>query len=168
MLVVLLGNGKEPAGSGASPATAAASPGPSRVPATAAPAAVREAFTLAAYEALIAEGDRATGILVSTELFCGSINSVATRDVPAAHPLLLALTDADHRVPAAECRWGREASSSDFLLIVPPELAIDFTEAPQEEVQFTRRRRVQARVEWLGRSEALALRYTGVLRAIDF
>lgn len=165
MLVVLLGNLKEPAGG--SPAAAAPPPPLADIPAPAAPTAVREAFTLAAYEALIAEGDGATGTLVSTELFCGSINSVAIRNAPDAHPALLPLTDADQRVPAAECRWGSEASSSDFLLIVPPELAVEFAEAPQEEVRFTRRRRVQARVEWLGRSEALSLRYTGVLRAVD-
>jgi hypothetical protein len=129
-------------------------------------APTREAFTLAQYERLIAEGGDAVGEIVRTELFCGNISPVTVRAGERSNPALVALADADGRAPAAECRWGREARSSDFLLIVPPDLAEEFARAPEVELNFVRRRRIPANVEWLGRSEELALRTAGVLRDI--
>jgi hypothetical protein len=126
----------------------------------------REAYSPAQYERLLAEGEDAVGEIVRTELFCGSINPVAVRDTDRPHPGLVALADADGRVAAAECRWSRESRSSDFLLVVPPDLAEEFARAPEVELNFVRRRQVRAHVEWLGRSEALSLRNAGVLREI--
>lgn len=126
----------------------------------------REAFTTGQYERLLTEGQNAVGQMVRTELYCGSVAPIATRDVQAAGGSLAALVDAEGRVAGAECRWGREGRTSDFLLIVPPGLAEEFARAPEVELNFVRRRVIQANVEWLGRSEPLALRTAGVLREI--
>jgi hypothetical protein len=128
--------------------------------------ATREAYTLAQYERLLAEGDAAVGEIVRTELFCGSINPVTVRDSERANRGLIQLADAQGRVGGAECRWSSEARSSDFLLIVPSDLAEDFARSPEVEMNFVRRRRIPANVEWLGRSEELALRNAGVLRQV--
>jgi hypothetical protein len=132
-------------------------------PAPAATAPVREAPTLAQYQSLIAEGESAVGQRVRTVLFCGSISPVTVRDVERPNASLAALTDGDGRVAAAECRWSADARSSDFLLVVPPELAETFGHAPEVELNFVRRRRIPAEIEWLGRSEALSLRNAGIL-----
>jgi hypothetical protein len=130
------------------------------------PAPTRDAFGVASYERLLAEGDAAVGEIVRAELFCGSISSISVREPERAHPTIASLADADGRVGGAECRWSREARSSDFLLIVPPDLAERFARAPEVELNFVRRRRIPAHVEWLGKSESLSLRNSGVLREI--
>ncbi|MEX2569714.1 MAG: hypothetical protein WD737_00310 [Gemmatimonadota bacterium] len=127
---------------------------------------VRDARTLAEFEALIAGGDRAVGQVVRAEIFCGSIGALAVREIEGMNPALGALADADGRVAAAECRWSREARASNFVLVVPPALAEDFASAPLVEINFVRRRRIPAHLVWLGRSEALALRYAGVLQEV--
>jgi hypothetical protein len=127
---------------------------------------VRDAYDVADYETLIAEGDRAVGQIVRADLFCGSIASRQVRDIEGINAALMALADADGRVGGAECQWGREGRTAEILLVVPPTLAAEFASTPEEEINFVRRRRVGAHIEWLGRSEALALRYAGVLRDI--
>ena len=124
---------------------------------------VRDAPTVPHYEALIAEGDDAVGQIVRTELYCESIMAVA---VSVPDTVLAPLMDGEGRVPGAACRWSREARSEDFLLIVPPQLAEPFARAPEVELNFVQRRRLPAELEWLGRSEAVALRNAGVLRQI--
>lgn len=131
------------------------------------PGTVRDAYSVAEFEALIAEGDQAVGDVVRTEIFCGSINPVAVREYEGMNPGIAALADDEGRAAGAECRWSREARTADFLLLVPPVLAEAFAGAPEEELNFVRLRRVSANVEWLGRSEALALRYSGILREIN-
>jgi hypothetical protein len=130
------------------------------------PGTIRDAYSVAEFEALIAEGEQAVGDVVRTEIFCGSISPLAVREHERMNPAVNALADAEGRVAGAECRWSREARTADFILIVPPVLAEAFAQAPEEELNFVRLRRVSANVEWLGRSEELALRYSGILREI--
>jgi hypothetical protein len=118
------------------------------------------------YERLVAEGEAAVGRRVVVQLYCEGVNSVSLRvevQVPAS---VAALTDAAGRVPAARCRWGRPGEGPDFLLLVPPELATEFGNAPEIEESFVRRKRVRGEIEWIGRSDALALRTAGVLHDI--
>jgi hypothetical protein len=130
------------------------------------PGGAREAYTQAQFERLIAEGDQAVGQIVKAELYCGSINPVSMRTDQPTSKSLQGLVDGEGRVGGAECRWSKEAMSSDFLLIVPPELAEEFARAPEVELNFVKRRQIPAQIEWLGRSEALSLRTSGVLRGI--
>jgi hypothetical protein len=51
--------------------------------------------------------------------------------------------------------------------VIPSDLAAAFTAIPEEEMSFVLRRKVAARVEWLGRSDALSLRTAGILYALD-
>jgi hypothetical protein len=81
-------------------------------------------------------------------------------------PSMAALADTRGQVPGAECRGGASADAPDLFLLVPPQLATDFAAAPEVEIGFMRRRRVAAEVEWIGRSEALALRIVGVLQGM--
>jgi hypothetical protein len=129
-----------------------------------------DAASGAAFERLLAEGEAAVGRLVRVELYCSAINPVSVRAVEHVHPSLQALTDtATRKVPAAECKWGRERDvrRDDLMLIVPADLAERFARSPMVEDRFVQRRRVRAEIEWLGRSDALALRPAGVLRALD-
>lgn len=135
----------------------------------AAGAPVQEASAAADYERLIAEGDAAVGRRVHAQLYCAAIQSVALRpSVEHVEQPIAALMDQAGRVPAAECKWGRgtEVRREDFFLLVPPALAERFASAPEVADGFIRRRHIDAEVEWLGRSEALSLRPTGVLRAL--
>ena len=127
----------------------------------------RDAFTLAQFEELLAEGNEATGQIVRTELYCESITPVNVRETTPPDPLLATLVDGDGRVGGAECRWGPEARSEDFLLVIPSELAEEFARMPEVELNFVRYRQVPASIEWLGRSDALSLRISGVLRDIS-
>ena len=117
--------------------------------------------------ASVSEGDGAVGQLIRTELFCEPLTPVSVRDVTPPSNALVGLIDGEGRVGGAECRWGTEARSEDFLLVIPPQLAEEFARMPEVEVSFVRYRRVAAQLEWLGRSEDLSLRTAGVLRAID-
>lgn len=145
-------------------------PRPAVEPVNAATAAtpVEDASTAADFERLVAEGDEATGRRVRAELFCSTISSVALRDkIPQVNAAVAALRDDAGRVPAAQCRWGEdiEIRREDLLLLVPPELAERFASAPEVETGFVQRRRITGVVEWVGRSDALALRPTAVLRS---
>lgn len=135
----------------------------------AAAAPVVDAFGTGDYERLLAQGDGAVGQRVRTQLFCEAMNSVALRSGPgvASPPSVATLADAGGRVPAAECRWGDAAGAPDILLLVPPDLAEQFGSLPLVEQGFVRRRPLRAEVEWVGRSESLALRNVAVLRAIQ-
>jgi hypothetical protein len=125
-----------------------------------------DAYGPADFERLLAEGDLAAGRRVNARLFCGGITAVALRSVPKVPGSVAALADSDGRVPAAECKWGAATAAPDFLLLVPAPLAERFAAAPEVEQGFVRRRRVDAEVEWVGRSDAMALRTTGVLREL--
>jgi hypothetical protein len=134
----------------------------------AANAPVEDAYGTGGFERLLAAGEAAVGQRVRTTLFCDQIRSVGLRsgDGVTANRSIAESADAARRVPAAECRWGPEGSAAEILLIVPPALAERFASMPEVERAFVRRREVSAEVEWIGRSEALALRNVAVLRAI--
>lgn len=129
----------------------------------------QDAFATADFERLVIEGQEARGRLVRTELYCGTPDPVALRQgIPNAESVILALRDSMGRVPGADCKWGARGDErrQDFLLLVPPDLADDFAAAPVTTDNFVRRRRLLAEVEWIGRSEILALRTVGVLRRV--
>ena len=115
------------------------------------------------YERLLSRGSAAAGRRVRTVLYCQATSRVASGLRRQRRPAVAALADQDRRVPAAECKWGGTPDAPDFLLLVPPDLAERFAAAPEVSQGFVRRRRVPAEMEWLGRSEALALRKAGVL-----
>jgi hypothetical protein len=146
---------------------------PPRAPATEAPrsmepaVAAEDAHRQADHQRLMAEGDAATGRLVRVELYCSGINQISLRAVDRVESAVSELADATNRVPAAECKWGPQRADdprADVLLLVPPALAEEFASAPVVDDGFVRRRRVQGVAEWIGRSDALALRTALVLR----
>jgi hypothetical protein len=148
--------------------TAPARPAVAHVPAR--PDVVEDASTAAAFERLNAEGEAAVGRWVKVELFCNSISSITVRNVEHIHPSLEAHIDPTARkVPVAECKWGAERGvrRDDLLLVVPPTLADEFTQYPLAQDGFVQRRRVHGEIEWLGPTDALALRPTGVLRELQ-
>jgi hypothetical protein len=125
-----------------------------------------DARSTAEFERILADGEASQGLRVNTRLFCGSMTPVALRTVPKVPSSVAELADASGRVPAAECKWGAATGAPDFLLVVPAPLADRFAAAPQVEQGFVRRRQVDAEIEWVGRSDALALRTAGILREI--
>ncbi|HET8656166.1 MAG TPA: hypothetical protein VFL93_11670 [Longimicrobiaceae bacterium] len=127
-----------------------------------------DAYTNGEFDRLLAEGSAAVGQRVRTLLYCEEITSFSVmRDVGTqVAPSVAALVGADGRVPTAECKWGADPNAPSFLLVVPPGLAERFAAQPMVQLGFVHRRKVGAEVEWLGRSEALALNTAGVLRAI--
>lgn len=134
---------------------------------TTAPGGVEAAFGASGFERLTLQGAAAVGRRVRTELYCEQPGSYQVRTTVQAEAAVAALA-ANGRVPAAECKWGGPGDSrrQDFVLLVPPELAEVFASTPVVTDQFQRRRRVAAEVEWIGRSEALALRPAGVFRGL--
>jgi hypothetical protein len=126
------------------------------------------AFGAAGFERLTLEGATALGRRVRTELFCEQPRSYQVRDGVPIEPVIASLASGG-RVPAAECKWGGagDPRREDFVLLVPPDLADQFASAPAVTDEYQRRRRVVAVVEWLGRSEALALRAAGVFRGLS-
>jgi hypothetical protein len=126
-----------------------------------------EARRMADYERLMAEGDAAKGRWIRVELYCGSITQVSIRATDRIEQSIAQLADAANRVPAAECRWGPQRGGdprADVFLLVPPALADRFADAPVVDDGFVPRRRVVGTVEWIGRSDAMALRTAVVLR----
>jgi hypothetical protein len=121
-----------------------------------APAPPEAAYGAAGFERLTLEGAAALGRRVRAELYCDQPRSYQVRE-------------GVRRVPAAECKWGGadDPRREDFVLLVPPALADQFATTPVVTDQFQRRRRVNAEIEWLGRSEALALRTAGVFRGLS-
>jgi hypothetical protein len=128
-------------------------------------APVQDARSAADFERLVAEGDAAVGQRIRVNLYCESIRSILLRPVEQLESGVAALADASSRVPGAECKWGERTDTSreDFLLLVPPDRAEAFANAPAVQDGFVRRKQVEAEVEWLGRSDALHLRTAGVL-----
>lgn len=134
---------------------------------TTAPTNTRDGRSVSEYEILLAEGESALGQVVRTDLYCQTISQMSLRQSPTTGHRLNEVADSEGRVGVAECRWGDASRGADFFLVIPSDLAASFTEIPEEEMSFVLRRKVAARVEWLGRSEALSLRTAGILRALD-
>lgn len=134
----------------------------------AATGSVRDAYGTAGFEALLVAGEAATGQWVRTTLYCEPIRSIALRrgTEVTVHASIAEHAGSAGRVPAAECHWGDEISAPEVLLVVPTALAQRFASMQEVEQSFVRRREVPAQVEWVGRSDALALRNVAVLRAI--
>ncbi len=126
---------------------------------------VREASGAAGFERLMLEGAAARGRTVRAELFCEAPTSYEVNANAPVEAAVAALA-VEGRIPGAECKWGGagDARREDFLLLVPADLADDFAAAPMVSDDFQRRRRVVANVEWVGPSQALALRTVGVFR----
>jgi hypothetical protein len=118
------------------------------------------------FERLMVGGEASVGRRVRAELFCGSVdNFTVIQGQTTVRPVAELIQEG--RIPAAECKWGRRnegQSRPDFLLLIPPELADDFASAPVVSDNYVERRHLIADIEWVGRSETLALRTGGVLR----
>ena len=128
---------------------------------------VEAAYSTGDFERLVIEGQGAVGKLVDAELFCAAPSRMSVRmDVPIESPIAPLVQEA--HVSAAECRWGKQADErrEEFVLVVPPEQGAAYAAAPVTTADFIQRRHLYARVEWVGRSRALALRSAGVLRAV--
>lgn len=170
VLFLLLSGDDDPAPQMAQVETRTVGPAVDSTQPLGASAPVSDGYGTAGFERLLAAGEASVGQRVRTTLFCEPIRSVGLRtgDGVAANRSVAESADAAGRVPAAECRWGDEGSTPpELLLIVPPAEAERFATMPEVDQGFVRRRQVSAEVEWIGRSEALALRNVGVLRAID-
>jgi hypothetical protein len=171
LVLFVVSRSRPPQEAVAPPIVDATTPAPAdTLPAPAEGAPVRPAIGTAAFEQLVAEGDEAVGQRVRTELYCSPITQVSVRETAAMPASLAAVADTATRVPAAECKWGPRSGAGrreDFLLIVPTEMAGRFGETPAVDDGFVQRKRVVAEIEWIGRSDALALRTAGVLRRIE-
>ena len=125
----------------------------------------REAMGVGEYERLVAQGEAVAGQRVITQLYCEQVNSISMNtDAPVSESV--AALAVDGRVPGAECKWGTGADAPDLLLLVPADLAPSFAAAPEVQQSFVNRRSVRAEIEWIGPSDALALRNVGVLRGM--
>jgi hypothetical protein len=133
----------------------------------AAAAGPEDAYGSAGFERLVVEGEAAVGKSVRTELYCEAVQNFTVIGGHTA-PRSVASLIQEGRVPAARCRWGNpsEPRREEFLLLVPPALRDQFASTPVVQDNFVERRRVTAEVEWVGRSEALALRTAGVFRGL--
>lgn len=130
---------------------------------------VENALTTADFERLTLESEGARGRVVKAQLFCDAPAAVAVQTSDSVEAAVAALLDtATQRVPAAECKWGAQDDPrrEDFLLLVPPDRADEFSRAPVILDGFVRRRRLIAQVEWIGKSRSLALRSVGVFRGL--
>jgi hypothetical protein len=129
--------------------------------------APEDAYGSAGFERLVVAGEAAVGKSVRTELYCEAVQNFTIIGGNTA-PRSVASLIQEGRVPAARCRWGSpsEPRREEFLLLVPPSLATQFASTPVVQDNFVERRRVTAEVEWVGRSEALALRTAGVFRGL--
>ena len=148
---------------------AAPSPVPVTPSAPTQPAAPERALTTADFERLTIQGDAARGRRVVAQLYCEAPTPVAVQgDTVESAVAVMMDTTGGPRVPAAVCKWGArdDPRRGDFLLLVPPELARQFSSAPVTMDGFIRRRRLIAEVEWIGKSRALALRTVGVFRGL--
>lgn len=127
--------------------------------------APEDAYGSAGFERLVVQGEGAVGKVVRTELYCEAPQNFTVIQGHTA-PQSVASLIQEGRVPAARCRWGAPAEPrrEEFLLIVPPAMADEFSATPVVQDNFVERRRVRAEVEWVGRSQTLALRTAGVFR----
>jgi hypothetical protein len=124
-----------------------------------------DAYGTAGFERLVVEGEAAVGKVVRAELFCEAPQDFT---IIAGHtaPRSVASLIQGGRVRGSVCKWGPsgEPRREDLLLIVPPAQAEEFAAAPVVTDNFVERRRVVAEMEWVGRSETLALRTAAVFR----
>lgn len=130
-------------------------------------AAPEDAYGSAGFERLVVEGEAAAGKTVRAELYCEAVQNFTIIGGHTA-PRSVASLIQQGVVPAARCRWGSQSEPrrEEFLLLVPPALADEFASAPVVQDNFVERRRVPAELEWVGRSQALALRTAGVFRGL--
>jgi hypothetical protein len=126
-----------------------------------------DAYGTAGFERLVVEGEAAVGKVVRAELYCEAPQNFTIISGHTA-PRSVASLIQDGRVPGSVCKWGRagEPRREDLLLLVPPASAQAFAAAPVVNDAFVERRRVVAEVEWVGRSETLALRTAAVFRGM--
>lgn len=129
-------------------------------------AGVEDARGAEGFQRLVVGGEASAGRIVRAELFCGNASNFT---IIQGHPVPRSVAGLIHegRVGAAECKWGESSagqSRPDFLLLIPPALADEFASAPIVTDNYVERRRLVAEVEWVGRSETLALRTGGVFR----
>jgi len=126
-----------------------------------------DAYGTAGFERLVVEGEAAVGKVVRAELFCEAPQNFT---IIAGHtaPRSVASLIQDGKVPGSVCKWGRagEPRREDLLLLIPPAMAQQVATAPVVTDAFVERRRVVAEVEWVGRSETLALRTAAVFRGM--
>ncbi|HEV3048712.1 MAG TPA: hypothetical protein VGX50_00285 [Longimicrobium sp.] len=124
-----------------------------------------DAYGTAGFERLVVEGEAAVGKTVRAELFCEAPQDFT---IIAGHtaPRSVASLIQGGRVRGSVCKWGPsgEPRREDLLLIVPAAQAEEFAAAPVVTDNFVERRRVVAEMEWVGRSETLALRTAAVFR----
>jgi hypothetical protein len=133
------------------------------------PSAPEPALTTADFERLTIEGDSARGRRVVAQLWCEAPVPVAVRaDTIESAVAALVDTTGGQSVPGAECKWGGrdDPRRGDFILLVPPALAGEFSSAPVIMDGYVRRRRLVAEVEWIGKSRALALSTVGVFKGL--
>ncbi|HEX6751335.1 MAG TPA: hypothetical protein VF092_28850 [Longimicrobium sp.] len=131
---------------------------------------VEQAMTTGDFERLTLEGDRAVGRIVQAQLYCEAPAQVAIESTDSVEAPIAAIADsATNRVSAADCKWGAQDDPrrEDFLLLVPVQLADEFSRQPVALDGFVRRRRLIANVEWIGRSRALALQSVGIFRGLS-
>lgn len=123
----------------------------------------QDAYGTAGFERLVVEGEAAIGKVVRTELYCEAPQNFT---IVAGHtaPRSVASVIQDGSVRGSVCKWGPtgEPRREDLLLVIPPAQADAFAAAPEVTDNFVKRRRVVAEVEWVGRSETLALRTAAV------
>jgi len=123
------------------------------------------------FERLTLEGERARGRVVQAQLWCEAPTLVAlSSSTDTVESAIAPLVDrAASRVSGATCLWGAQDDPrrEEFLLLVPPDLAAEFASQPVALDGFVRRRRVVARVEWIGKSRALALATVGIFRGLS-
>lgn len=124
-----------------------------------------DAYGTAGFERLVVEGEAAVGKIVLAEMFCGAPQDFT---IIAGHtaPRSVASLIQGGKVPGSVCKWGPtgEPRREDLLLLIPPAQAQEFATAPVVTDNFVERRRVVAEMEWVGRSETLALRTAAVFR----
>ncbi|HVG45259.1 MAG TPA: hypothetical protein VM890_11030 [Longimicrobium sp.] len=132
---------------------------------------VEQALRTADFERLTLEGERARGRIVQAQLYCDTPTPVAlSTSSDTVEAAIAPLVDrATSRVPGATCLWGAQddARREEFLLLVPPDLAQQFTSEPVTLDGYIRRRKVIANVEWIGKSRALALQTVGIFRGLS-
>lgn len=162
---------REPAAGGDPPIQErdASVPPPRDEPVAAAPEQpVQEARGAAGFERLMLEGAGAVGRQVRTQLFCDQPRAVLLRETVRPEAAI-APHASGGRVPAAECKWGgaNEERREDFILVVPADRAAEFASAPLVTDEYQQRRRLNVQVEWLGTSESLSLRPSGVFRGLS-
>jgi len=169
-LVLLLRGGGDDTPTPAGP-IAPAPPPIATTPTPSQPGRVEPAMTTADFERLILEGERARGRIVQAQLWCEAPTPVAlSASSDTVEAAVAPLVDREtSRVPGATCLWGAQgdARREEFLLLVPPDLAAEFASQPVALDGYVRRRRVVARVEWIGKSRALALATVGIFRGLS-